>query len=41
MIDLTAITMDMDPIFMIAGVVVIALSSIWAVRKIIKLANRS
>ena len=41
MIDLTTISLDMGPVFTIALTVLVALLSLWVVRKVIKLSNRS
>lgn len=35
------VTVDTAPVFTVAGIVVTALGAIWAVRKVIKLINRS
>lgn len=35
------VTVDTAPVFTVAGIVITALGAIWAVRKVIKLVNRS
>ena len=36
-----AVTVDTAPVFTVAGIVITALGAIWAIRKVIKLVNRS
>ena len=40
-LDLSSITIDTTPIFQLAGAIVAAIASIWAIKKVIKLGNRS
>lgn len=39
--DLTTISLNMEPVFIIAGIVLVALMAHWIVRKVILLAKRS
>ncbi len=40
-LDLTGVTVDTAPVFTLAGIVVGAIAGIWAIKKVIKLANKS
>lgn len=40
-LDLTAVTVDTAPVFVMAGIVITAIAGIWAIKKVIKLGNRS
>jgi len=40
-LDLSSVTIDTTPIFQLAGAIVAAIASIWAIKKVIKLGNRS
>ena len=40
-LDLSAITIDTAPIFTLAGIIIAAIASIWAIKKVIKLGNHS
>lgn len=39
--DFSQLTIDVAPVLQLAGVIVSAIAGIWAVKKVIKLANRS
>ena len=39
--DFSTLTIDVQPVLQLAGVIVTAIAGIWAVKKVIKLANRS
>lgn len=41
MLDLSAITIDVTPVYQLAGIVIAAIASIWAIKKVVKLGNRS
>lgn len=40
-LDLSLLTIDTDQVLVLAGIIVAAIAGIWAVKKVIKLANRS
>lgn len=40
-LDLTGVTVDTAPVFTMATIVITAIASIWAIKKVIKLGNRS
>ena len=40
-LDLSTVTLDVSPVFTLAGIIISAIASIWAIKKVIKLANRS
>ena len=40
-LDLSSVTIDTSPVLTLAGIIVAAIASIWAIKKVIKLANRS
>lgn len=40
-LDLTNISVDTQPVFTLAGIIIAAIAGIWAIKKVIKLANRS
>ena len=40
-LDLSTVTLDVSPVFTLAGIIIAAIASIWAIKKVIKLANRS
>lgn len=40
-LDLSSVTVDTTPVFTLAGIIVTAIASIWAIKKVIKLGNRS
>lgn len=40
-LDLTTITVDTGPAFLLAGIILVGLMSVWGIRKVIKMMNRS
>jgi len=40
-LDLSKVSIDTTPVFQLAGVIITAIASIWAIKKVIKLGNRS
>lgn len=40
-LDLSQVQIDTTPVFTLAGIIVSAIASIWAIKKVIKLGNRS
>lgn len=40
-LDLTGVTIDTAPVFSLATIIVTAIAGIWAIKKVIKLGNRS
>lgn len=40
-LDLSTVTVDTSPVFAMALIVITALAAIWAVKKVIRLSNRS
>ena len=40
-LDLSSITIDVTPVETLAGIIVGAIAAIWAIKKVVKLANRS
>lgn len=40
-LDLTGVSIDTSPVFSLATIIVTAIAGIWAIKKVIKLGNRS
>lgn len=40
-LDLTGVTIDTAPVFSLATIIITAIAGIWAIKKVIKLGNRS
>ena len=40
-LDLSQVQIDTTPVFTLAGIIISAIASIWAIKKVIKLGNRS
>ena len=40
-LDLTGVAVDVAPVFTLAGIIIAAIAAIWAIKKVIKLGNRS
>jgi len=40
-LDLSSVSVDTAPIFQLALIIITAIASIWAIKKVIKLGNRS
>ena len=40
-LNLTGVTVDTDPVFDLALIIITAIAGIWAIKKVIKLGNRS
>ena len=40
-LDLSAVSVDTTPVFTLAGIIITAIASIWAIKKVIKLGNHS
>lgn len=40
-LDLSGVSVDVEPVFALASIILVAIGSIWGIKKVIKLANRS